>query len=302
MSIECPVCEKPNTNERTYCDACGCELPASPSPTEAATTEPTATEASVPSDGASTPVAAAPVAVTPTPLDLDAFDRLLAEGAPLPSPSTEERSSPEPTQPEPEPIPIPASKEASSPLVQPPSFASTPSSSQGFFIPESPYEEDDSDALTEEIDRQSYPSPHQRAETVTRNISPKSTPTPPQVNAPEPGTLKPSVAPSASITLYINRQPTKTLILETDETLIGRLDPISDTYPDFDLSEFDPETHISRRHCIIYRQNRTYSIFVLSNSGTQLNQELLTTNDRRPLKHGDVIVLSGVFAIKFEHA
>ena len=113
---------------------------------------------------------------------------------------------------------------------------------------------------------------------------------------PTPGVL----AESATLTLYQNRQPALTHPIDTDETLIGRRDPVSDTYPDLDVEPYDAGSHISRKHAYVYRQNRNYTLYVVSNAGTQLNSELLNLGDRRKLSDGDVIVLAGAIALKFE--
>lgn len=104
----------------------------------------------------------------------------------------------------------------------------------------------------------------------------------------------------ATLTLYVNRAPVHSHAVDTDETLLGRRDPMADAYPDFDLTDFDPAGEISRKHAYVYRQNRNYQLYVLSNAGTQLNAEMLTLGDRRALKTGDVIVLAGKYALKFE--
>lgn len=113
---------------------------------------------------------------------------------------------------------------------------------------------------------------------------------------PQPGVH----AEPATLTLYVNRQPVHTHFIETDETLVGRRDPVADSYPEMDLTDWDETSHVSRKHVYIYRQNRNYQLYVVSNSGTQLNAELLNLGDRRALKGGDVIVLAGKFAMKFE--
>lgn len=113
---------------------------------------------------------------------------------------------------------------------------------------------------------------------------------------PSPGTL---VEP-ATLTLYVNREPVHTHTIETDEILIGRRDPVADAYPDLDLSDYDPKSEISRKHAYVYRQNKNHTLYVVTNAGTQLNSDLLEIGDRRPLSDGDVIILSGKFAIKFD--
>ena len=60
---------------------------------------------------------------------------------------------------------------------------------------------------------------------------------------------------------------------------------------------FDPEAVISRKHAYVYRQNKNYTLYVVSNAGTQVNSDLLDIGDRRKLSDGDVIVLAGKMAI-----
>lgn len=103
----------------------------------------------------------------------------------------------------------------------------------------------------------------------------------------------------ATLTIYQNRQPVQTHEVNSDELLIGRRDPIANAYPDIDVSEFDAAGQISRKHAYIYRQHKNYTLYVISNTGTQLNNELLELGQRRPLKDGDVIILAGKLAMKF---
>lgn len=104
----------------------------------------------------------------------------------------------------------------------------------------------------------------------------------------------------ATLTLYVNRTVVHSHAVDTDETLLGRRDPVADAYPDLDLTEWDESGLISRKHAYVYRQNRNYQLYVLSNAGTQLNSDMLSLGDRRALKSGDVIVLAGKYALKFE--
>lgn len=106
----------------------------------------------------------------------------------------------------------------------------------------------------------------------------------------------------ATLSVFVNREEAHRHYIENDETLLGRRDPHSDAYPELDLSDFDEKGLISRKHAYVYRQNKNYTLYVVSNSGTQLNNELLSLGDRRTLKADDVIVLAGILAIKFELA
>ncbi len=120
----------------------------------------------------------------------------------------------------------------------------------------------------------------------------------PQAPLPQPGIH----ANPATLCVYVNREEAHRHYIELDETLLGRRDPNSDAYPDLDLTSFDEQDLISRKHVYVYRQNKNYTLYVVSNAGTQLNNELLSLGDRRTLKSDDVIVLAGILAIKFELA
>lgn len=104
----------------------------------------------------------------------------------------------------------------------------------------------------------------------------------------------------ATLTVYQNRQPVESYEVASDELLIGRRDPIANAFPDIDVSQFDAEGQISRKHAYIYRQHKNYTLYVISNTGTQLNNELLELGQRRTLKDGDVIILAGKLAMKFQ--
>ena len=54
--------------------------------------------------------------------------------------------------------------------------------------------------------------------------------------------------------------------LEKDESLLGRRDPVSNIFPEVDLSRYDPETKISRRHARIWRDGGTFLVEDLGSS------------------------------------
>lgn len=59
--------------------------------------------------------------------------------------------------------------------------------------------------------------------------------------------------------------------LEKPENVLGRRDPTSNIFPDVDLSRFDPDTKISRRHARIWRDGENYLVEDLgSSNGTLL--------------------------------
>ncbi len=59
--------------------------------------------------------------------------------------------------------------------------------------------------------------------------------------------------------------------LEKNENLLGRRDPMSNIFPEIDLSKFDPQTKISRRHARIWREGGNFLVEDLgSSNGTIL--------------------------------
>lgn len=59
--------------------------------------------------------------------------------------------------------------------------------------------------------------------------------------------------------------------LEKSENLVGRRDPMSNIFPEIDLSRYDPQTKISRRHARIWRDGDAFMIEDLgSSNGTIL--------------------------------
>ena len=59
--------------------------------------------------------------------------------------------------------------------------------------------------------------------------------------------------------------------LEKNENLLGRRDPMSNIFPEIDLSKYDPQTKISRRHARIWREGGNFLVEDLgSSNGTIL--------------------------------
>ncbi len=80
-----------------------------------------------------------------------------------------------------------------------------------------------------------------------------------------------------------------TFALERENNLLGRSDPHSNIFPEVDLSKFDRETKVSRRHARIRRQGDTYLIEDLGSvNGTWINDAVrLAPNQPRALESGD---------------
>lgn len=88
---------------------------------------------------------------------------------------------------------------------------------------------------------------------------------------------------------------TPTYALQKDEVLLGRRDPMSNIFPEVDLSKYDPQTKISRRHARIWRDGNTFLVEDLgSSNGTVLASSVkdafrLVPHRPHPLSSGDKI-------------
>ncbi len=78
-------------------------------------------------------------------------------------------------------------------------------------------------------------------------------------------------------------------ILQKDSNLLGRTDPHSNIFPEIDLSRFDPETKVSRRHARIWVEGETFLVEDLGSvNGTVINDSVrLAPRQPRVLDSGD---------------
>ncbi|MBC7910690.1 MAG: protein kinase [Pyrinomonadaceae bacterium] len=85
--------------------------------------------------------------------------------------------------------------------------------------------------------------------------------------------------------------------LQKDSSLIGRSDPHSNIFPEVDLSKFDPETKVSRRHARIWRKGETFLVEDLGSvNGTVVlgrdnDTVRLAPHQPRVLENGDKLRL-----------
>ncbi len=90
---------------------------------------------------------------------------------------------------------------------------------------------------------------------------------------------------------------TPAFALQKEENLLGRRDPMSNIFPEVDLSKFDPQTKISRRHARIWRDGGNFLVEDLgSSNGTILaaigaSSFKLTPHKPHMLSSGDQIML-----------
>ncbi len=74
-----------------------------------------------------------------------------------------------------------------------------------------------------------------------------------------------------------------------DEVVIGREDPVSEVFPDLDLTGFGGmESGVSRKHAIIHRTGAEYTVEDLeSTNGTYVNKKRILPHVPQVIKAGD---------------
>lgn len=103
----------------------------------------------------------------------------------------------------------------------------------------------------------------------------------------------PSVGTARLIIEGTNELNVPAYSIEKRENLVGRRDPMSNIFPEVDLSKYDPQTKISRRHAKIWRDGGSFLIEDLgSSNGTILLTKISDTlrlmpHQPHPLTNGD---------------
>src|SRR5262249_18736069 len=91
----------------------------------------------------------------------------------------------------------------------------------------------------------------------------------------------------------------KPFVIDKQSVLIGRMDPHTGIFPDFDLTMHDPQTKVSRKHARIFRQGEQFLIEDLGSvNGTIVNSIKLNSKSPRVLSVGDEVRLGGT-VLKF---
>jgi serine/threonine-protein kinase len=98
-----------------------------------------------------------------------------------------------------------------------------------------------------------------------------------------------TVRPTAKLVVAGTTELDASFILQKDSNLLGRTDPHSNIFPEIDLSRFDPETKVSRRHARIWLEGETFLVEDLGSvTGTVLNDSVrLAPRQPRVLDSGD---------------
>jgi len=76
-----------------------------------------------------------------------------------------------------------------------------------------------------------------------------------------------------------------------DEVIIGREDPISDVFPDVDLTDMGGmDKGVSRKHAVIHRLGSDYTVEDMgSTNGTYVNKKKILPHAPQTIKAGDEI-------------
>lgn len=107
----------------------------------------------------------------------------------------------------------------------------------------------------------------------------------------------PTVVTARLMILGTNELDSPVFTLEKDENLVGRRDPQSNIFPEIDLSKFDPQTKISRRHARVWREGTGFMVEDLGSSngtvviGVASETVKLIPRQPRALNSGDKIRL-----------
>ena len=99
--------------------------------------------------------------------------------------------------------------------------------------------------------------------------------------------------PTAKLVVAGTTELDASFVLQKDNNLLGRTDPHSNVFPEVDLSRFDPETKVSRRHARIWREGETFLVEDLGSvNGTVVNDSIrLAPRRPRVLDSGDKLRL-----------
>jgi eukaryotic-like serine/threonine-protein kinase len=99
--------------------------------------------------------------------------------------------------------------------------------------------------------------------------------------------------PTAKLVVAGTTELDASFILQKDNNLVGRTDPHSNIFPEIDLSRFDPETKVSRRHARIWLEGETFLVEDLGSvNGTVINDSVkLAPRQPRVLDSGDKLRL-----------
>ncbi len=97
--------------------------------------------------------------------------------------------------------------------------------------------------------------------------------------------------PTAKLVVAGTTELDASFLLQKESNLVGRTDPLSNIFPEVDLSRFDPHTKVSRRHARIWCEGQAFMVEDLGSvNGTVINDVIrLEPRQPRALDSGDRI-------------
>ena len=116
---------------------------------------------------------------------------------------------------------------------------------------------------------------------------------------PEPGPRRVEAPRVTAQIVILGTGEHKPYVIEKESILLGRTDPHTGIFPEIDLTMYDPETKVSRRHARIYRSGEQFLIEDLGSvNGTVVmpvngGSIRLNTKSPRVLSAGDEVKLGG---------
>lgn len=119
------------------------------------------------------------------------------------------------------------------------------------------------------------------------------------VRPPVPGRVAP--LPEGVLGTLVLGEGEQVFPIRADVCLIGRYDPVTGTRPEIDLTAYDTNRSVSRRHAkLVARGNDWFlSEEVGALNGTFLNGKRLTPGKSEPVRSGDTLAL-GMVLLKFQ--
>jgi serine/threonine-protein kinase len=95
--------------------------------------------------------------------------------------------------------------------------------------------------------------------------------------------------PTAKLVVTGTTELDASFILQKESNLLGRTDPHSNIFPEIDLSRFDPETKVSRRHARIWLEGETFLVEDLGSVNVTVINDSVRLAPRQPrvLDSGD---------------
>jgi len=115
---------------------------------------------------------------------------------------------------------------------------------------------------------------------------------------PKIGSVQKATAKTIPVLEIVSDGSLERLPLEGEEIVVGRVDPDTHAAPGIDLTPFDPQQSVSRRHAVIRIDNGATSVEDLQSSNkTRLGGSLLPPGEPEPLQDGDEIRFGSVQAV-----